>query len=61
MKILHKYANGKDVDSADDCILREMALIGLMNIGLSIKRKTITAKTTDVGLGLSGNFITRML
>ena len=61
MKILKKYSTGKDVDPADEARLDELAAIGLVRNGLSIKRKKITAKTTPAGRGLSGNWLSRLL
>jgi len=61
MKLLKKYAKGRDVDEVDEERIEELASIGLIRNGISIKRQKITAKTTPMGRDLSGNWLSRML
>ena len=60
MRLLKKYSAGRDVDEADVVRLEELAAIGLIRNGLSIKRQKITAKTTTMGCDLSGNWMSRL-
>ena len=50
--LFYKYRHGCDIDIKDMPFINELCLIGLMNKGLSLKRKVITAKTTDQGMAL---------
>jgi hypothetical protein len=54
LPLLKKYKDGEDLDEKDEPRLRELASIGLINFGISIKRQKITVKTTGVGIGLTG-------
>ena len=49
LKILEKYKDGRDIDPGDFSKVNELASIGLMKKGLSIRRKKSTAKTTPLG------------
>ena len=51
-KILTFYKDGKDVVQKDIRVVNELASIGLMNKGISLKRKVVTAKTSALGLKL---------
>jgi hypothetical protein len=53
-KLLRKYKNGADIDDADEPYIRVLCDIGLMKTGISMKRKKITAKTTEEGLMVIG-------
>jgi hypothetical protein len=52
--LLLKYRDGEDVDPKDMSKLNVLASIGMVKKGISIKRKTITAKTTPTGIGVLG-------
>ena len=49
-EILTKYKDGRDIDPKDERVISELCLIGLMNRGISLKRKKATAKITYLGL-----------
>lgn len=49
---LTKYKNGRDLDTEDKPYTDKLRDVGLINYGLSIRRKIITAKTTCLGLKL---------
>ena len=51
-EILTFYKDGKDVVQKDIKIVNELASIGLMKKGISLKRKVVTAKTSALGLKL---------
>jgi hypothetical protein len=53
-KILKKYEIGRDIDKEDLPILEELRSVRLIHIGISLKRKVLTAKTTALGRGLLG-------
>lgn len=50
--LFKKYRDGNDLDPADSEDVRDLASIGLFHIGVSLKRKKITAKTLPIGLKL---------
>ncbi len=51
-EILKKYIDGADLDEEDRPMVKVLCTIGLMNMGISIKRKCLTAITTGTGRGL---------
>ena len=53
-QILLKYKDGRDIDPEDKEIINELCSIGLMNRGISLKRKQITAKITFLGRKILG-------
>ena len=50
--LLKKYKDGRDLDKEDSEEVHELATIGLFHIGISLKRKKVTAKTTPLGVKL---------
>ena len=54
LEIIRKYRDGRDIDEEDLPRIDVLCSIGLMNKGISLKRKVITAKPTCVGIGLLG-------
>ena len=52
IEILRRYKVGKDIEDSDIQKLDELASIGLIRKGISIKRRRVTAKTTPLGLKL---------
>jgi len=52
IEILRRYETGKDIEESDRQKLDELASIGLIRKGISIKRRQVTAKTTPLGLKL---------
>ena len=48
--LYYKYRHDRDMDPKDLPLIDELCLTGLMNKGLSRKRKVITAKTTEQGM-----------
>ena len=52
LEILRKYKTEKIVDNNDLLIINNLTAIGLMVKGYSLKNRTITAKTTHVGISL---------
>jgi len=50
LKILEDYKNGKIVDPSDLEIIDELAMVGFIRRGVSLKMKKPTAKTTTLGL-----------
>ena len=52
IEILRRYEVGKDIEDSDIQKLDELASIGLIRKGISIKRRRVTAKTTPLGLKL---------
>jgi hypothetical protein len=52
IEILKRYEVGKDIEDSDIQKLDELASIGLIRKGISIKRRRVTAKTTPLGLKL---------
>ena len=52
IEILRHYKVGKDIEDSDIQKLNELASIGLIRKGISIKRRRVTAKTTPLGLKL---------
>ncbi len=52
IEILRRYEAGKDIEDNDIQKLDELASIGLIRKGISIKRRRVTAKTTPLGLKL---------
>jgi len=54
LNLLEKYKDGGDLDPEDIEAVNILCSIGLMNRGISLKRKVVTAKTTGTGLGLIG-------
>ncbi len=52
IEILRRYKVGKDIEDSDIQKLDELASIGLIRKGISIKRRRVTAKTTPRGLKL---------
>ena len=50
--LLYKYRSGRDVDPKDLLLIDGLRWLDLMNKGLSLKRKVITAKTTYQGKSL---------
>ena len=56
VELMRKYKDGRDLDPEDSDEVRSLALIGFFHIGVSLKRKKITAKTLPVGLRLLSNF-----
>jgi hypothetical protein len=53
-EILQKYFVGHVIDETDREIIEELALVGLVRIGLSLKQNSTTAKTTTLGQQLIG-------
>jgi len=51
---LKKYEIGRDIDEEDLPKLEELRSVGLIHIGISLKRRVLTAKTTALGRGLFG-------
>lgn len=52
IEVLRRYKVGKDIEDSDIQKLDELASIGLIRKGISIKRRRVTAKTTPRGLKL---------
>lgn len=52
LRILRKYKEGRDIDDEDSPILDELASVGFMHKGFSLRRNQPTAKTTDMGRSL---------
>ena len=52
VRILNAYKEGKDISLADLEKIEELASIGLVKKGISLKRRKVTAKTTALGLRL---------
>ncbi len=52
IEFLKRYEVGKDIEDSDIQKLDELASIGLIRKGISIKRRRVTAKTTPLGLKL---------
>ena len=52
IEILRRYETGKDIEESDRQKLDELASIGLIRKGISIKRRQVTAKATPLGLKL---------
>ena len=52
IEILRRSKVGKDIEDSDIQKLDELASIGLIRKGISIKRRRVTAKTTPQGLKL---------
>ena len=52
IEILRRYEAGKDIEDSDIQKLDELASVGLIRKGISIKRRQVTAKTTPLGLKL---------
>jgi len=52
IEILRRYEVGKDIEDSDIQKLDELASVGLIRKGISIKRRQVTAKTTPLGLKL---------
>lgn len=50
--LFYKYRHGGNADPKDLPLIEGLCLVGLMNKGLSLKRKVITAKTTKQGMDL---------
>lgn len=48
-EILKKYLTGRILDEVDRFYVEEMATVGLMNTGYSLKQEKETAKTTYLG------------
>ena len=49
-RLLKIYKDGRDVSDENMQRVTELASIGMMNKGLSLKRQKITAKTTSFAL-----------
>lgn len=49
IKLLKKYEIGRLVDYEDYDQIEELSAIGLMQTGVSIKKKKMTAKTSNLG------------
>ena len=52
IEFLKRYEVRKDIEDSDIQKLDELASIGLIRKGISIKRRRVTAKTTPLGLKL---------
>ena len=52
IEFLKRYEVGKDIEDSDIQKLDELASVGLIRKGISIKRRRVTAKTTPLGLKL---------
>ena len=52
VRILNAYKEGKDISLTDLEKIEELASIGLVKKGISLKRRKVTAKTTALGLRL---------
>ncbi|MDD5639190.1 MAG: hypothetical protein PHR47_00045 [Candidatus Pacebacteria bacterium] len=50
--IIRKYKDGRDVDEEDLPRINALCSIGLMNKGISLQRKVVTAKPTYLGISL---------
>jgi len=48
--LLRKYADGADISREDKDLVNELARIGLLRIGYSLRRRQSTARTTRLGM-----------